>query len=666
MLFTPRKDWHNAIQTGISHSQDMEILIVTEKPEISRVLPKAFSGKFSKNGDMLVGEHEGVTIGIVATDGHILRLQQPQEMNPELKWHTPHLLTPIPARPGLLPDQGKRGITRLIKDKGRRAQEVIICTDPDMEGEVIGQDIANYCGIYQKCTRMLLNKSLEPTDVLAAFNRRNPLINHSPLYRAGQYKRESDWYWMFLVRAHTYAARNGMAGDELILNRDDKRVLSCGRVQGIILRLVGEWHLARRNHIPVVHGKLKAKTDLGTMAYIPPTPEGEDPRVSIAESGQIQILDIPKLESIKEQLSSVDALETSHVITKAIPESAPAPYEATTLMQAMAKAYKWSLTKTAQVADKVRFKGLMTYFRTDNNQLPTNYLDLEYLNPILDACALMPGMPQYVKALRESIQENGVSSTHITDKPLQHQAIAPSKASYLDKNLTEEEFLLYEMVVRQFVMSLMPKSVKLTTWVHAKAPISGVLDEESMHFVASQTQLQTLGWRKMKATSSESAPLAYLPEKGQSIKAMGFQLTEAVTEPKSPLTMIDLLQQMKNPSVLADNEQQLKTVRSCRGIGTAATRHSIYEKTKKRGYVLEDADRKIIPTAWGLHYLDYLHSDLVSVGLTERVELGIQEISNSQNDQEAVELRDKNLAGHREFITKHIKIALEEDERCYE
>lgn len=639
----------------------MEILVITEKPEISRVLPKAFNGSFRNIDNVLIGTHEGIKVTIIATDGHILRLQQPQEIRPELKWHTPQFLLPLPDRPGLLPESGKAAVTKSIRAMGRRADEVIICTDPDMEGELIGQDVANYCGVIAKSTRMLLNKSLDPVDVLAAFNGRTPIAQYLPRYRAGQYKRESDWYWMYLVRAHTFAARNGMAGENLKLERDDKRVLSCGRVQGVILRLVCEWHLLRKSHIHAEYAKLNIPTEAGTMAYIPPVPDAGDERVNIADSGQVQIMDIAALERMKSELMSLKTLEVAHIIKKKIPEGAPPPFDSTGLLQAMSKQYKWPLKKTAAVADKVRFKGLITYFRTDDHRLPTNYLDRSFLNPILAACADLPGMPLHVGALETALDANDYRCRHVTEDDLDHQGITPSGQSYLDKNLSEDEYLLYEMVARRFVMSMMPRAVKQTTWVKATAPITGVLDENPSYFVVSETVLIESGWRGMKESSSESLQLPYIPERGEAIGIGQVEVVGAVTQPKAPMQVVDLLQQLKSPSMLTESDAQLKLLRECRGVGTAATRPATYEKTKKRGYMLENDNNQISPTRWGLEYLQYLHPDLVSVGLTERAERAISEISKVTDDSEAVRLRDNYLKVGRDFITKHIEIALESD-----
>jgi DNA topoisomerase-3 len=528
-----------------------------------------------------------------------------------------------------------------------------------MEGDLIGQDVANYCGLYAKSTRMLLNKSLSKEDVLAAFNTRTQILDHAPRYRAGQYKRESDWYWMYLVRAHTNAARNGMAGNELVLARDDKRVLSCGRVQSIILRLVAEWHLERRTHIPVTHYRLKVKTEIGTMVYVPPSPVLDSNVVNITDSGQVHILDRAKIIDLKTRMDQVKSLKIVNVTTKLTKENPPAPFDSSSLMQAMSKQYKWPMKKTAAIADKVRFKGLITYFRTDDHRLPINYLNPEFVEPIFDACAYLPGMRDHINNIKQGVSGSGYSCSHVTKDKLDHQGITPTSASYLEKNLSDDEFKLYEMVARKFVMAMLPKSIKETTWVKAHASTVGVLDETPVTFMISETSIPEEGWRIMKESSSESPKMERIPEIGECIGTGVIELSDASTEPRAPMTVLDMIQQLKSPSMLAENETQLKTLRECRGIGTAATRASTFEKTKKRNYIAETDDSRVSPTKWGLDYLNYLHPELVSIGLTEVVENSIRDIATQKSDLDAIKHRDIRLKQSREFITKHVKIALE-------
>ena len=142
----------------------------------------------------------------------------------------------------VLPDNWKMEVQtkaakqfKVIKGLLAKADEVVIATDADREGEVIAREILDLCGYRKKVSRFWTS-GLDTASVKKALASIMPGKQKETLYQAGLARSRADWLvGMNLSRAYTVAYSEGFGKEH---------TLSIGRIQTPTLNLV-----VRRDHI---------------------------------------------------------------------------------------------------------------------------------------------------------------------------------------------------------------------------------------------------------------------------------------------------------------------------------------------------------------------------------------------------------------------------------
>ena len=110
----------------------MATVIITEKSSQAKDLRVALGNRFGQ---------------ILPAEGHLLRLAEPDEVNPEWKRWTTALLKPdglYPTRPDTYGNKQAKFQAIVAALKG--CDRVILATDCDREGQLIGQEILEHVG----------------------------------------------------------------------------------------------------------------------------------------------------------------------------------------------------------------------------------------------------------------------------------------------------------------------------------------------------------------------------------------------------------------------------------------------------------------------------------------------------------------------------------------
>jgi len=119
----------------------MSILIITEKTSQARDLRAALGDRFGQ---------------ILPAEGHLLRLAEPHEVEASWKNWTCVLLKPdglYPTRPAT--EGNKPAKLKAIGAALKRCDRVILATDCDREGQLIGQEILEHLGYLGTVQRAL-------------------------------------------------------------------------------------------------------------------------------------------------------------------------------------------------------------------------------------------------------------------------------------------------------------------------------------------------------------------------------------------------------------------------------------------------------------------------------------------------------------------------------
>jgi DNA topoisomerase-3 len=116
-------------------------LKITEKSSQAKDLRAALGDRFGQ---------------ILPAEGHLLRLAEPEEVNAEWKRWSCVLLKPdglYPTRPAA--DGNKPSKLRAIAAALKSCDQVILATDCDREGQLIGQEILDHLGYRGRVQRAL-------------------------------------------------------------------------------------------------------------------------------------------------------------------------------------------------------------------------------------------------------------------------------------------------------------------------------------------------------------------------------------------------------------------------------------------------------------------------------------------------------------------------------
>src|ERR1700736_1630332 len=184
----------------------MATLIITEKASQARDLRAALGARFGQ---------------ILPAEGHLLRLAEPEEVNPAWKNWSCVVLKPdglYPTRPAT--EGNKPAKLKAIASALKRCDHVILATDCDREAQLIGQEILEHLH-YRGTVQRALFTAQDPKSLRQAFDKLKPNRELRPLYEAAVARQQADQIFNLpLTRTAT----------RTLLTRGVKGVIGIGRV----------------------------------------------------------------------------------------------------------------------------------------------------------------------------------------------------------------------------------------------------------------------------------------------------------------------------------------------------------------------------------------------------------------------------------------------------
>jgi len=234
----------------------MRRLIITEKSSQARDLRAALGDRFGQ---------------ILPAEGHLLRLAEPDEVNPAWKQWSCILLKPdglYPTRPSA--EGNKPAKLKAIAAAMKGCDQVILATDCDREGQLIGEEILEHLGYRGRVQRALFTAQ-DPKTLQQAFAQLKPNAALRPLYQAAVARQQADQIFnLSLTRTAT----------KTLLGPGIRGVIGIGRVKTPTLGIVCLRELEIRNFRPEDYFEIIAIATVAagtfTMRHAPPA--GDCPR----------------------------------------------------------------------------------------------------------------------------------------------------------------------------------------------------------------------------------------------------------------------------------------------------------------------------------------------------------------------------------------------------
>jgi DNA topoisomerase-1 len=334
------------------------------------------------------------------------------------------------------PDKAKQ--LKAITDEAKKADRLILATDPDREGEAISWHVQE----------VLAKKKALPKEVeRVTFN----AITKAAVTQAMAQPRQLDTDLIDAYRARR--ALDYLVGFTLspVLWRKLPGAKSAGRVQSGALRLIVE----REREIEL----FKAQEYWSVVAHLEHDGTAFDARLVRFEGKKLDRLSIGTEGVAMRAKAAVEQgrFTVASVETKPAMRNPPPPFTTSTLQQEAARKLGFSASHTMRIAQALYEDGAITYMRTDGVQMDGSAID----------------------AARKAIHDR-YSGSYVPDKPRQyqtkaknaqeaHEAIRPTDFSK-DRAGSGDHAKLYELIWKRALASQMASARMERTTVELEEP----------------------------------------------------------------------------------------------------------------------------------------------------------------------------------------------------
>ena len=407
---------------------------------------------------------------VLAAEGHLLELCEPEDVNPSWKRWSTALLKPDGLY-GTKPATGGNKAAKLkaIRAALKTADRVWLATDCDREGQLIGQEILEHCRYRGDVMRVMFTAQDAET-IRQAFRRARPNGEHVRLYDAAVARRQADQiYNLSLTRTAT-----------VTLGRGSRGVIGIGRVKTPTLAIACRRELEIRDFVPVGYFEVVATAH--------------------AEGGEFRMRHAPK-ERIVERGRAVAVAEAAREFEGALGvrvedkrQRPPRLHDLPSLQKLCGSRFGWTASKTLEVAQELydgEGKKILTYPRAEVRYLPESAA-ADVPKIVAGLCAgrayadiPVPSPPAIRKGRNGAFHDKGLEGAS-------HHAIVPNVNRIGDlrevwPRLTADEKKLFDAVARSYLASVMPDYRYRQTTV--------TLDVRGFEFRATGRQSIEAGWR---------------------------------------------------------------------------------------------------------------------------------------------------------------------------
>jgi len=486
-------------------------LVIVESPAKAKTIKKFLGKDFE----------------VESSYGHIADLPT-KEIGINLKDFTPKYII----------SKDKKDIIKKLKSLSSKADQILLASDEDREGEAIAWHLKNQLKLSDDKTKRIVFHEITESAIKNAI--KNPRDINYNLVNAQQARRLLD----------------RLVGYELspVLWKKIKKGLSAGRVQSVAVKLIVD----RENEIKKHQSKSSFKI-IGNFS-------------NHQKHAFNAILDqeFEKEEEVTVFFNKIKQANyyVGEINTKAAKKTPPPPFTTSTLQQDAARKLGFSVSKTMMLAQKLYENGYITYMRTDSVNLSVD-AKKQAVQMITETFG-----KEYSKTRNYKTKSKGAQEAH--------EAIRPTIISRREINVDYDSNRLYDLIWKRTVASQMADAKIDRTTVKINN------DKTPNIFTAKGEVITFDGFLKLyqeaKDTSNDDPEFkGQLPQmkKGENLTANYIEAVQKFTRPPARY----------NEAALVKKMEEL-------GIGRPSTYAPTISTIQKRGYVekktIEPQERKII------------------------------------------------------------------------
>lgn len=590
----------------------MSKLVIAEKPMLARDIARAITGKNVSETAHLPITGNGYTV--CACAGHLLELVEPDGIDP--KWGKPWSLDVLPVEVHNWPKEpteDKKSLVEEIAGLLETCDSVIAAGDPDDEGQLIVDELLDYLGYTGKVERVYVNDNIEKNIVKAFDN----LVPNDSCRGAGNAAYARQMADMCFGVNETRLATKRLGG-----------LFTVGRVQTPTLGLVVMRDNAIEHHVTRKFYELSARgtSDAGALTFkFKPGKE--------LLAGEKHLFDTDALEALKHKLDGRDLPFETTVSKKQ--ENPPLPYNLTVLLSDMSRRFGFTAAKTQQITQDLRDKyKAITYNRSDSQYLKEEHR--EQAPAVLSQAMENLGVSW---PLDYQLHSKAFNDGNVTA----HHGIIPQEAKAPVSKMTTDEAKVYTAICERYAMQFLPPAVYDVS--ESTADVDGgslVLTAKRLVDAGFKAVFGNVSDESDGADSDSENPL--VPEGSHTLDGISCAIDEKETTPPKPYTegtliadMASIAKYVKDPEIreiLKRKDDGKKGEHG--GIGTTATRSSIIEGLKTRGY-LEERKGKVRATDKAKAFYALLPPEIRGADVTARWWLIQQDIADGKADVNALQ-----------------------------
>ena len=473
----------------------------------------------------------------------------------------------------------KKNIANL-KKYAKEAENIILATDPDREGEAISWHLKEVLGRhnYQRVTFNEITKNV----VLDSIN--NPRDIDDNLVKSQETRR-------FLDRIIGFRLSTGFVSRKTLGKH-------AGRVQSVALKLIVDREREIEAFVPKESWTVTAKFD------------GMDAKCEKFNGKKLELFTEDDANEVLSNLG--DKFIVSNVEQKEKPKTGVMPFKTSTLQQTAINRLRFTSKKTMMLAQKLyegvdigsETVGLITYMRTDSERLSPVFINdaFKYIRETYGE--------EYVGAVKQQKKNDNMQDAHEGIRVTSPYRTPES----IKKYLSTDEYKLYSLIYARSLASLMANAKTLATSI--------TLDNNNYEFKATGSVLTFDGYLKIYGAydSSEDTILPNLTGV-ESLISNEIVKEQHFSKPEPRYTESSLIKELEKL-----------------GIGRPSTYATIISTNIDADYVVSE-DKKFVPTELGIEVTDVLQegfSDIINVEYTANMEKELDEIAEGKVDNKSV------------------------------
>lgn len=503
-------------------------LIITEKNDAAKKIAGILANNGIKEDSYFrvpyyhFEDTEGRETVAVGLKGHIVQVDFPPEFSDWRKVE-PKSLIDAP----LIKTETAKYVVRTVKKLAADATALIIATDFDREGELIGLEALNLAVEENpklvRSVRRARYSALTAGEINRAFSNLDHLSE--PLALAGEARQDIDLIWGATLTRFV----------SLATSRLGTQFLSVGRVQTPTLVLVVEREKERRAFVPEPFWVVKVELDSAGHKFS-------------AVHKEERFSDEARATAVFEKLTSPGQVTAVKQTSRRV--ARPAPFNTTSYTSA-ATSLGYSAAHAMRIAEDLYMAGYISYPRTDNTVYPSS-LDLREALTVL-------AQGEFSREARRLLSDSELRPSRGDKRTTDHPPIYPT-GSPRRGELGDREWRLYELVARRFMATLAEDAVMESNRIDVA--VSGE------PFVARGNRVVSAGWLDYYPYSRQKDLELPLLNEGDLVVLVDKQLEAKETQPPSRYGQGTLIELMEKHN-----------------LGTKATRHAIIQNLYDRGYV---------------------------------------------------------------------------------